>query len=118
MEMGERNNHGQSQKTLRILLAILLFIFLGPVVVSILGSVVVGLVSFLLAILVVALFLLASPILMVLLPSSVSLSIPSGALFFFGVAALALFVLFTALCIRLIKGLFKGLFQLIKGIFT
>lgn len=105
--MGQNHRDRERGPLAKLLLLILFLLFVGPTALGFLVSVVVGLAGFLIVLLVGALFLLASPILMVVFPSSLGLGIPLLALFFFGIAMLSIFVLFTALFIRIVRWVFR-----------
>lgn len=112
--MGQNNRGNGKGPLAKLVMLILLIIFIGPTVLGIFASVVAGLISVLLALLVGALFLLASPILMIVFPSSLSLGIPILALFFFGIALLSIFVLFTALFLKLIRMIFRNVLGFLR----
>ena len=112
--MGQNYRGSDRGPLAKLILLILLIIFIGPTALGILGSVVVGLAGFLIVLLVGTLFLLASPILVIVFPSSLSLGIPLLALFFFGIAMLSIFVLFTALFFRIVRWVFKTALMLLR----
>ena len=112
--MGPYRNGKGSNQTARLIALILFIIFFGPVMISVLGSVVIGLFSIALFLLVAALVLLASPILIMVFPASAGFNIPQLALFFFGIAVLALFVLVTAVVIRIIKWIFLMIWNIFR----
>ena len=110
-----RNGKGSNQ-TARVIAIILAAIFIGPVIISVLGSLVIGLFSLVLVLLVIALVLLSSPILIMAFPASAGFNIPTLALFFFGIAILAIFVLVAAVVIRIVKRLIFSLWGILKRI--
>lgn len=112
--MGPYRNGKGSNQTARLIALILFIIFFGPVIISVLGSVVLGLFSIALFLLVAALVLLASPILIMVFPASAGFNIPQLALFFFGIAVLALFVLVTSVVIRIIKWIFLVIWNIFR----
>lgn len=112
--MGPYGNGKGSNQTARIIVLILLVIFFGPVVISILGSVVIGLFTVALALLAIALVLLSSPILIMAFPASAGFNIPQMALFFFGIAFLAIFVLVTAIVLKVCKWMILSIWRLLR----
>lgn len=111
------NQHNQNGSPLsRVILLVVLLIFLGPAAISIIGAGLGILVSLTLVLLVVALVLLASPILMLYFPASAAFHVPQMALFFFGIAVLALFVLAVAVVLKFIKWLFLTIIRGIRRI--
>jgi hypothetical protein len=105
--MGQNYRGNDRSPLAKLILLILVLIFIGPTALGIIVSVVVGLAGFLIVLLVGALFLLASPILMIAFPTALGLGIPLLALFFFGIAMLSIFVLFTALFFRIVRWIFR-----------
>jgi len=114
--MGPYRNGKGSNQTAKIIALILFAVFLGPVVISILGSLVIGLFSIALLLLVIALVLLSSPILIMAFPASAGFNIPMLALFFFGIAVLSIFVLVTAVVIRIVKRILISLWRGLRRI--
>lgn len=114
--MGSYKNGKGGNQTARLIVLLLLLIFLGPVLFSILGSVVVGLFSIALFLLVAALVLLASPILIMVFPASAGFNIPQLALFFFGIAVLSVFVLVTAVVLRIIRWILRTIWTVFKSL--
>lgn len=112
--MGPNKKGKGTNQTARLIALILFIIFFGPVLISILGSVVVGLFTIALLLLAAALVLLASPILIMVFPASAGFNIPQLALFFFGIAVLAVFVLVTAVVIRIIKWILFTIWTVFK----
>ncbi|MGB4588464.1 MAG: hypothetical protein WBI17_04430 [Clostridiaceae bacterium] len=114
----DRNGRGNGPKsTVRIILAILLIIFAGPVVVSTVGSIIIGLFGISLSLLVIALILLASPILVLAFPNSLGFNVPQMALFFFGIAVLSIFVLSVAIVIKLSKWIILTILNVVRRLF-
>lgn len=114
--MGPYGNGNGKNHTAKIIALILFAVFLGPLIISVLGSLFIGLFSIALLLLVIALVLLSSPFLIMAFPASAGFNIPVFALFFFGVAVLALFVLVTAVILRMVKRLIIGLWRGLRRI--
>ncbi len=112
--MGSYRNGNNRNQTTKLIGLILFIVFFGPILISILGSVAIGLFSIALFLLVAALILLASPILVMVFPASAGFSIPQLALFFFGIAVLAIFVLVMAVIIRIIKWILLTVWNILK----
>ena len=114
----DRNGNGRGPRSgVRIILTILLFIFLGPVVVSTVGSLIIGLFSISLFLLVIALVLLASPILVLAFPKTLCFNIPQMWVFFFGIAVLSVFVLSVAIVFKLSKWIILTILNIIRRLF-
>ncbi|NLB21243.1 MAG: hypothetical protein GX829_10620 [Clostridium sp.] len=111
--MNEKKRRNPYKSPLKIVLIILVAIFMGPVLLSIGVSVIFAVISVALGLLVVALVMLSSPIIFMVFPGAIGINLPVMALFFFGIAMLALFVLFSAIVIRILR---RGLVLILDGI--
>ncbi len=109
-----KKRHKPNRSPLKIVLIILVAIFLGPVALSIGVSVIFGLIGLTLGLLVVALIMLSSPIIFMVFPGALGIKLPVMALFFFGIAMLALFVLFSAIVIRILRRVLIFILDVIK----
>jgi uncharacterized membrane protein len=112
-KMNEKKRRNPYKSPLKIVLIILVAIFMGPVLLSIGVSVIFAVISVALGLLVVALVMLSSPIIFMVFPGAIGINLPVMALFFFGIAMLALFVLFSAIVIRILR---RGLVLILDGI--
>ncbi len=113
--MGNRRNQNR-KSPFRLVLIILGLIFMGPFLISIGVTVFVTLASIALAILVIALILLASPIIFMVFPGAIGINLPTSALFFFGIAMLAVFILVSAMVIQILRRFLIFILDLIKRI--
>ena len=111
-----QNRNRNRKSPIKIILFILLAIFMGPFLLSIGVSVFFALISVVLGLLVVALVLLSSPIIFMVFPGAIGINIPVVALFFFGIAMLAIFVLISTIVIRILRRLLVLGLDLIKNL--
>ena len=113
--MGVRKQHN-NKSPLRLILIILALIFMGPFLLSIGVTVFVTLGSIALGILVLALILLASPIIFMVFPEAVGINLPAPALFFFGIAMLAFFIMVSTIVIQILRRCLLFILDLIKKV--
>ncbi len=112
--MGDGRRNQNKKSPARLILLILTLIFLGPFILSVGVTVFVTLGSIALGILVLALILLSSPIIFMVFPGAVGINLPAPALFFFGIAMLALFILVSAMIIQILRRFLMFILNFIK----